>query len=91
MGFGTNPISELIEFPAVVGRLRVQPAAQPCGAVFFFFFHLVKNMFDFPLLVLKGIYHYWKYFNLSGGLKEMEVFFFFIGVTHALSLVDPGV
>ena len=21
---------------------------------------LLKNMFNFPLLVLKGIYHYWK-------------------------------
>ena len=26
-----------------------------------FLFHLVTNMFYFPLLVLKGIYHYWKY------------------------------
>ena len=25
-------------------------------------FHLLKNMFDFPLLVLTGIYHYWTYF-----------------------------
>ena len=25
------------------------------------FFHLLKNMFVFPLLVLKGIYHYCKY------------------------------
>ena len=25
------------------------------------FFHLLKNMCYFPLLVLKGVYHYWKY------------------------------
>ena len=27
----------------------------------------------FPLLVLKGIYHYWTYFIFSRGLKQMEV------------------
>ena len=28
------------------------------------FFHLVKSMFDFPRLALKGIYHYSKYIFL---------------------------
>ena len=38
---------------------------------FWSFFHLVKNMFYFPLLVLKGIYHYWTcffFFIFSRGL-----------------------
>ena len=36
-------------------------------------FHLLKNVFYFPLLVLKGIYHYWKYvFIFSGGRIQME-------------------
>ena len=30
------------------------------------YFHLVKNMFYFPLVVLKGICHYWKYIFLRG-------------------------
>ena len=30
--------------------------------VFPAYFHLVKNMFYFPLLVLNGIYHYWTCF-----------------------------
>ena len=39
------------------------------------FFHLLKNVLDFPLLVLQGIYHYWKYVRTdSSGLKQMEVF-----------------
>ena len=29
-------------------------------------FHLLKNCFYFPLLVLKGVYHYWR------GLKQIE-------------------
>ncbi|CAJ1398931.1 unnamed protein product [Effrenium voratum] len=33
VGFGTNPISELIEFPAVVGRLRVQPVCMITSCV----------------------------------------------------------
>ena len=37
-------------------------------------FHLLKNMFDFPLLVLKGMYHYWKYVSLSSGLKQMDLY-----------------
>ena len=36
-------------------------------------FHLLKNICDFALLVLKGIYHYWKYVFFSRGLKQMEV------------------
>ena len=36
-------------------------------------FHLVKNISDFPLLVLKGIYHYWTYFHVfPRGLNLME-------------------
>ena len=34
-------------------------------------FHLLKNIFHFPLLVLKGIYRYWTFF--SRGLKQLEV------------------
>ena len=32
-------------------------------------FRLVKNMSCFSLLVLKGMYHYWNYFNLFQGTK----------------------
>ena len=43
-------------------------------ACVFFAFHLLKDMFDFPLLVFKGIYHYWAYlFIFSRGLTQMEV------------------
>ena len=34
-------------------------------------FHLLNNMFSFPLLVLKGIYHYWT-LMFSRGLNQME-------------------
>ena len=34
---------------------------------------MVKNVFYFPLLVLQGTYHYWKYSYFSRGLKQMEV------------------
>ena len=37
-----------------------------------FFFHLIKILF-FPLLTLKGIYHYWKFAYFFQGLKRMEV------------------
>ena len=30
------------------------------------YFHLLKNLLYFPLLVLKGIYHYWKYILFQG-------------------------
>ena len=29
-------------------------------------------LFNFPLLILKGIYHYWKYLYFSRGLEQME-------------------
>ena len=35
-------------------------------------FNLLNNLFYFPLLVLKGIDHYWKYF-FPRGLNQMEV------------------
>ena len=35
--------------------------------------HLLKNIIVFPLLVLKGIYHYWAYFCLQGSKNQMEV------------------
>ena len=38
------------------------------------FFHLVKNIVYFPLLVLKGIYHYWTYIFFLRGPKQMEDF-----------------
>ena len=39
------------------------------------FFHLVTNMCYFPLLVLKGIYHYWNYFySFQGTYPQMEEF-----------------
>ena len=41
------------------------------GALDLTCFHLLKNICYFPLLVLKGIYHYWKYL-FSQGLKQME-------------------
>ena len=46
------------------------------------YIQLLKNMFCFPLLVLKGIYHYWKYCYFSRWLEQMEVY---VGV-----LVDFG-
>ena len=52
--------------PTVVGLVRGALASSHQGLVGF---HLLKNMCYFPLLVLKGIYHYWKY-----------VFCFFPGV-----------
>ena len=39
-----------------------------------FVFHLVKNILHFPLLVLKGIYH-WTYFHFfPGGLSKWRLF-----------------
>ena len=41
------------------------------------FFHLLKTIVYFPLLVLNGIYHDWKYIYIyifSRGLNQMEVF-----------------
>ena len=36
--------------------------------------HLLKNMFDFALLVLKNIYHYWKYvFAFGRGLQQKDI------------------
>ena len=35
-------------------------------------FHLPKNIGYFPLLVLQGIEHYWKYLHFSQKLKQME-------------------
>ena len=37
-------------------------------------FHLLNNIVFllFPLLVLKGIYHYWKYWYFSRSLNQME-------------------
>ena len=34
--------------------------------------HLLKILCYFPLLALKGIYHYWNIFCFSRGLKQME-------------------
>ena len=40
------------------------------------YFHLFKNMCYLPLLVLKGIYHYWKYVYFSPAAKtQMEEYF----------------
>ena len=54
-------------------------------------FHLVKNMVSFPLLVLKGTYHYWTFF--PGGAKANggggEFFVFFAAGCEVLPLV-PG-
>ena len=33
--------------------------------------HFLKNILYFPLLVLKGIYHYWTYSCFSQGLKHI--------------------
>ena len=62
------------------GRRAGAKKGRGCKSLFFpqhgygVHFHLVKNMFPyFPLLVLKGIYHYWKYFSSSRGLEQMEV------------------
>ena len=37
------------------------------GPVVLFSFHLPKNIWCFPLLVLNGISHYWTYFDFSQG------------------------
>ena len=36
-------------------------------------FHLLTNMCDSPLLVLKGIYHHWTYFFCPGALTKWKV------------------
>ena len=36
----------------------------------FNFFHLVKNILYFPMLVLEGIYHYWICFIFFRGTKK---------------------
>ena len=38
-------------------------------------FHLVKNSVFVPLLVLKGIYHYWKYVIFFPGDQEEKALF----------------
>ena len=69
-------------------------------------FHLLKNMcFYFPLLVLKGIYHYWMFLCFlffSRGLNQMEVLgwdcpsrpciyrVFECGSVHVQALVHSG-
>ena len=50
-------------------------AAAPRSFGAFCFFRLFKNICCFPLLVLKGIDHYWKYF-VPRGLNQMHVLFF---------------
>ena len=55
-------------------------------------FHLLKTTFDFPLLVLNGIYHYCNYM-FSRGLNQMEAkrfFFFFLVRPKATMDIIPA-
>ena len=57
-------------------------------------FHVFKNICYFPLLVLMGIYHYWKHVYVSRGLKQMEVSIslrmIFVGLAAAGFLSDSA-
>ena len=63
-------------------RLRqAQFGDEGSSSVFFWFmfFHFLKNSCYFPLLVLKGIYHYWKYVFFPLVLSNLQLFF---GASH---------
>ena len=69
----------------------IEPGRSFSSVSFFLSFHLLKNMFiDFPLLVLKGIYHYWLYFIFSRGLKQMEMRALLLAWFFPWSVVGEG-
>ena len=55
------------------GLARARSAEKNAEARSFLPFGEEYGFLFFPLLVLKGIYHYWKYISFCRGLKEMEV------------------
>ena len=51
----------------------MSPGNPPHFQSFFFGMHLLKNIFYFPLLFFKGIYHYWTYFPFLPRAEAMDL------------------
>ena len=53
------------------------------------FFHLLESMFDFPLLVLKGIHHYWIYIGFKRNSSLLDIFLFFPWGLNQMEVLGP--
>ena len=73
--FGTPSMDQNLNAIIFETELRWWEIRQSPSPQLAFCFHLLRNMFAFPPLVSKGIYHHWTYlsFFFSRKPKQMEV------------------